>query len=88
MLVGKEIDIEINKVFSYLDTLDLLHTVNEFKNKKLYDLMTKLEELYPYNNGCSVTLFDVISEDEFADYLNKKYNLRIMEETISYYYIR
>ena len=88
MLMEKDCNNAINNVFSYLDTLDLNPYINTFKNKKVEDLMDKLEVIFPYKDGFSETLFDAIAEDEFVDYLNKKYNLDIREETISCHYIR
>lgn len=38
-------------------------------------------------DGCE-SLFDYMSEDEFVEYLNKKYNLKIKETIVSYHYIR
>ncbi len=78
----------INNVTNYLDTINLLPYLKEFKNKTVRDMMDKLEENISYKDEYSVTLFDCIGEDEFVDYLNKRYNLNIEETTVSYYYIR
>jgi hypothetical protein len=87
-LVGEEVDIAINNVFKYLDTIDLSSYLKEFKYKTIRDMMDKLEEDISYDDDYSNTLFDAVAEDEFVNYLNNKYNLRIQEETVSYYYIR
>jgi len=84
-----EVGMTTKKVFKYLDSIDLLPYINEFKEKDLYDLMEKLEEIYDYKDEFSETLFDYIKVSEFAEYLNKRYNLNIKETEIisSYYYI-
>ena len=86
-LIGEEVDKAINNVFNYLNTIDLLPYLKEFKYKDVHDMMDKLEEDYSYNDEYSETLFDAMGEDEFVDYLNSKYNLNIREHTVSYYYI-
>jgi len=42
MIIGKEINIAINNVFSYLDTLDLTPYIKQFKDEEVSDLMNKL----------------------------------------------
>jgi len=89
MIYGKEIDIAINNVFGYLDTIDLLPYINIFNNSVVWKLMDALSEKYPYKDKYSVTLFDAVTEDEFADYLRDRYKITIREktETQTYFYI-
>ncbi len=87
MLIGKEIDEALNNVFDYLNTIDLMPYIIKFKNKDIKELMDWLDENFPYKDKYSVDLFDTVSSDEFVDYLNKRYNLKIKETTISFYYI-
>lgn len=83
----KEAKQTMDNVIKYLDTIDLTSLINEFKGGDLYDLRDKIEEIYPYEDEYSTTLFDYFSIDEVADYLNKKYNLNIKEEIISSYIV-
>jgi len=85
---GEECDKAIANVFKYLDGIDLMPYINKFKYRKLDELMAELSRIFPYEDEYSTTLFDAIAEDEFVDYLNKKYDVTISEETISYYFIR
>lgn len=76
------------KVFNYLDTLDIQPYLTEFRGEKLYLLMEKLEEVYPYKDEYSESLFDGIDEYEFSEYLNSKYpNMNVYETCIRYYTI-
>lgn len=77
----------INNVFKFLDSLDLTNYLKEFKKRTVQELMDKLEKDYPYSDEYSETLFDSVNEIEFVEYLNIKYNLKIKEKLISYYYI-
>lgn len=77
----------INNVTDYLNTIDLIPYLEKFKGKTVKDMMDKLEEEYPYTDEYSEILFDVISEEDFADYLNNRYGLNIRETTVTYYYI-
>jgi len=85
---GSEVCKAIANVFKFLDSLDLMPYIKEFEYKEIHDLMDKLEETFPYEDGYSKTLFDAIGDDEFVDYLNNKYNLNIREQEVINYYIR
>lgn len=87
MLIGKEIDVAINNVFNYLDTIDLLSDIKLFDGDEVWELMKVLDRKYPYKDQYSETLFDVVTEDEFANYLRNKYNITIKEKTITNLYI-
>lgn len=78
MFIGGEID-QTKTIFSYLDTIELMPYIVEFEGQDIYYLMNKLEEVFPYKDEYSETLFDVISDDEFGDYLNRRYDLYIRE---------
>lgn len=86
-LTFKESQEAMEMVFKFLDSIDILPYIEEFKGQKLSDMMDKLEEDYPYKDKYSSCLFDAITNDEFAKYLNKRYNLKIEEVTITYYRI-
>ena len=85
---GKEVDKAISNVFQFLNLLDLMPCIKSFENKTIRDLMDSLENEFPYKDEYSATLFDAVAEDEFVDYINKKYNLNIREEVTYYYPIR
>jgi len=87
MLTGKEVDNAICNVFGYLDTINLMPYITQYKGKDIRDLMSKLELEFPYTDKYSETLFDAIAQEEFMDYLNEKYNLKLREITISHTYI-
>ena len=78
MFIGGKID-QTKTIFSYLDTIELMPYIVEFEGQDIYYLMNKLEEVFPYKDEYSETLFDVISDDEFGDYLNRRYDLYIRE---------
>ncbi|WP_297419361.1 hypothetical protein [Clostridium sp.] len=84
----KQVEITQKNVFDYLDTIDLLPYLRKFNNKNIYYLMDKLEELFPFKDEYSESLFDAMGSDEFVEYLNNKYNLNIHEEVVCSYYIR
>lgn len=83
----KEVQEALNNVFSYLDTIDLRSYLIAFKKKTVRDMMDKLREDFPYKDKYSDELFDVVTEEEFVDYLNEKYNTNIKETVIIRFYI-
>lgn len=78
--------------YKFYDTIDFKQFINE-KEMLVRELMNKLEEYYDINHpellpeeleGC---FFNVICEDEFAEYLAKRYGFKTRYEVIEKYYI-
>lgn len=87
LLNMEQVDEALQLAFKYLDTIDLSPYLKRFKRKTIRDLINILDQDYPYDDKYSECLFDCITEDEFVQYLNQKYNLNIKKTMISYYYI-
>lgn len=87
MISGDDLNKAMKNVFNFLDTFDLTEYIIEYKNKTVRELMAKLSDEYCYSDEYSSSLFDIISEDEFVEYLNNKYGLNIKETVIIRYYI-
>lgn len=87
MISGDDLNKAMKNVFNFLDTFDLTEYIIEYKNKTVRELMVKLSDEYCYSDEYSSSLFDIISEDEFVEYLNNKYGLNIKETVIIRYYI-
>lgn len=75
--------------YAFLDTLDLRHLIYEMKDESVYEIISKIEDLYEddylKSNPCDEMLFNVISSDEFIEYINKRYGIRYREE-VQYYF--
>jgi len=63
------------KLCKYLDKIDLLKDINEFKGKNLLELMDHLEEKYDDK------LFNCFDDYSLMSYLNRRYGNVIEEET-------
>ena len=77
----KEIDESMCNVFNYLNTIDLMPYIMKFTGEDIFSLMGELEEVFPYKDEYSETLFDMVGNYEFGDYLNNRYGFRIREES-------
>lgn len=88
MLNGKEVEKALENVFNFLDTIDLSKYINKHRYKTVRELMKDLEKDFSYEDKYSKSLFDGVAEDEFVEYLNKKYDMNIKETVVSFYYIR
>lgn len=82
-----ECDIEksMKTTFRLLDTVDILELIGEGEIE-IYNLMKKLEEnlknevdKHEELEGC---LFDVVNEEEFVEYLEKRYPKKIRNREI------
>jgi len=83
----KQVEETTENVFNYLNTINLLPYLKVFKCKIVRDMMKKLEEDFLFKDEYSETLFDAVTEEEFADYLNKRYDLKIKESIVTCFYI-
>lgn len=68
--------------YEFLDSKDLLPYID--KEKDIYDIICDIENAFEdeylsehENDEC---LFNMISSDEFADYICKRYNFKLREE--------
>lgn len=85
-LYGESLNIALQNIFVFLDTIDLTSSIDKYKGKDIGELMEYLSSKYEYKDEYSESLFDVVAEEEFVEYLNNKYNLNIRESvTINYY---
>lgn len=83
---GEDLDVALQNIFTFLDTIDLSVHIEQYKGKDIHELMRYLSSIYEYKDEYSDSLFDVVAVDEFVDYLNNTYNLKIRESvTINYY---
>jgi hypothetical protein len=75
--------------YTFLDTLDLRQIICEMKDESVHEIISKIEDLYEEdylkNNPDDEMLFNVISSDEFVEYINKRYGIRYIEE-VRYYF--
>lgn len=75
--------------FAFLDTLDLRQVIYEMKDGSVHDIISKIEDLYEEDylksNSEDEMLFNVISSDDFVEYINKRYGIRYIEE-VQYYF--
>lgn len=89
---GEDLNLALKRVFDYIDTLPLEEYIERYKGtkKSIRDLMDELSEKYPYEDTKYKIdgLFDVVAEDEFIDFLEKKFNLKIYEKVTIENYIR
>lgn len=84
----------MDRTFELLDTVDIKELIfNERQSREIetYDLMGKLEDIledevmkYPELEGC---LFDCVSECEFIEYIEKKYNETLSNREVIKNYI-
>lgn len=82
----EDLDIALKNIFKFLDTIDLTLSIEKYKGKDIRQLMKYLSSKYNYKDEYSESLFDIVAEDEFVEYINNKYNLNIRESvTINYY---
>lgn len=86
-LSGDELNKAMKKVFDFLNTLDLRSYVEERRGITIKMLMDELQMKYKYKDEYSESLFDLISEDEFVEYLKEKYNIKIFEVQPAPYYV-
>lgn len=75
-------------VFTFLDTLNLYPYIKFYRNQTVVDLMEYLEKICLYSDEYSKTLFDIVNEDEFIQYIKAKYKIKIREEIITNNYIK
>ena len=85
----------INISEDFYDTIDFTKFIDDGSHRiEVKDLMSCLEEYYDLSHpellpvefdGC---FFNFINEDEFAEYLNKRYGYRIITETIEKYWLQ
>lgn len=85
----------INIIENFYNTIDFTKFINNDSYKiDIRDLMSSLEEYYdlrhpellpPEFQGC---FFNFINEDEFAEYLKKRYGYKITTETIERYWLQ
>lgn len=87
-----ELEKSMSTTFRLLDTIDILGLISE-GGIEVYNLMNKLEdhlknELDKYEEleGC---LFNAVNEDEFIEYLDKRYPKKIKNREIykNYLYV-
>lgn len=75
--------------YAFLDTLDLRQIICEMKDESVHEIISKIEGLYEddylKSNPNDEMLFNVISSDEFVEYVYKKYGIRYREE-VQYYF--
>lgn len=86
---------EINISEDFYNTIDFTKFINDGSYRiKIEVLMNLLEEYYDLRHpellpvefqGC---FFNFINEDEFAEYLNKRYGYKIITETIERYWLQ
>lgn len=83
---GEDLDVALQNIFTFLDTINLSVYIEQYKGKDIHELMRYLSSIYEYKDEYSDSLFDVVAVDEFVEYLNNTYNLKIRESvTINYY---
>ena len=78
------------KARKYLDTIDIKEFMSTEKVTSVLDLMECLEEKYQNENLPEVfegLLFNYMTEEDFAEYLRKRYGFDIWSETIEHFYI-
>lgn len=80
---------------SFYDTIDFTKFIDSNSNRiDIRDLMNCLDEYYDLSHpqllpkefqGC---FFNFINEDEFAEYLNKRYGYKIITEVIEKHWLQ
>lgn len=70
-----------DQVFAFLDKINLEPYIEMAKANDwvVEDMMDILEEEYPYKNKYVSSLFDSITQDEFMNYLTKRYRIHFRE---------
>lgn len=70
----------IQQMSEFLDTIDILPLITEFKGELVWSLMYYLMEHYDYKDEYSTELFDCMSQYDFVLYLNNRYEINIREK--------
>ena len=74
--------------FDYLDTIDLKIIISIMRDRSIHEIMGRIEDIYEQaylrknNDEC---LFSVIDEQDFIDYINKRYGIKYKEKTEYYF---
>jgi len=85
ILIGKEIDDEIEVIITKLNTIDFSEDIKNFKSKNILDLILFINKKYPYKDEHCDELLECLTEDEIIDYLKEKYNIKT--RNVNYEYI-
>ena len=69
---GEQWDEVVEEVIKKLDSIDLLSEM-KYGIEPIHEFMDRLEEKYPFQYIEAITLFDAFGEEDFKDYLHKRY---------------